>query len=86
MASEVRAKLCLVVDLIPDDGVRLARRAGGSNGKDEAAIPGHQQQLQNLRDKRQRPKSDFSVGQRPSFAGEGFLPRAPPLPASRGPK
>lgn len=41
MASEIRAKLCLVVDLIPDDGIWLARGAGGTNGKDEAAIPGH---------------------------------------------
>lgn len=41
MASEIRAKLCLVVHLIPDDSIRLARGTGGSNGKDEAAIPGH---------------------------------------------
>lgn len=48
MASEIRAKFCLVVHLIPDDSVRLARGAGGSNGKDETAIPGHQKQLQNF--------------------------------------
>lgn len=48
MAGEIRAEFCLVVHLIPDDGVGLARGAGGSNGKDETAIPGHQKQLQNL--------------------------------------
>lgn len=48
VASEVGAKLCLVVHLIPDDGVRLARGAGGPDGENEAAVPGHQQQLQNL--------------------------------------
>lgn len=41
MASEIRAKFCLVVHLIPDDSIRLARGAGGSNGKDETAVPGH---------------------------------------------
>lgn len=48
MAREIRAKLCLVVHLIPDDGIRLARGAGGTDGKDEAAIPGHEKQLQNF--------------------------------------
>lgn len=41
MASEIRAKFCLVVHLIPDDSVGLPRGAGGSNGKDETAVPGH---------------------------------------------
>lgn len=48
MASEVGAKLRLVVHLIPDNGVRLARSAGSPDGENEAAVPGHKQQLQNL--------------------------------------
>lgn len=58
VASEIRAKLGLVVDLVPDDGVRLARGAGGADGKDEAAIPGHQQQLEDLRQQRPGPEAD----------------------------
>lgn len=85
MAGEIRAKLCLVVHFIPDDGVRLARGAGGTDGKDEAAIPGHQKQLQNLWSNGKRGRADFSVGHTLSLGGKGPL-RGPTLPASRSPK
>lgn len=48
VACEVGAKFCLVVNLVPHHRVRLARGAGRSDGKDEASVPGHDQQLQDL--------------------------------------
>lgn len=48
VARQVGAKFCLVVDLVPHHRVRLARGAGRANGKNEASVPGHDQQLQNL--------------------------------------
>lgn len=48
VAGQVGAKFCLVVNLVPHHCVRLARGAGRANGEDEAPVPGHDQQLQDL--------------------------------------
>lgn len=48
VARQVGAKLSFVVDLVPHHSVRLARGAGRPNGEDEAAVPCHDQQFQNL--------------------------------------
>lgn len=48
VAREVGAKLCFVVDLVPHHRVRLSRGAGGADGEDEASVPRHDQQLQDL--------------------------------------
>lgn len=53
VAGQVGAKFCLVVYLVPHDRVRLARGAGRADGEDEASVPGHDQQLQDLRQKRE---------------------------------
>ena len=47
-AGQVGAKFCLVVDLVPHHRVRLACGAGRADGEDEASVPGHDQQLQDL--------------------------------------
>lgn len=52
MAGEIRTKLCLVMDLIPDDSIGFTSGAGGTNGKDEAAVPGYQEEFQDLREVR----------------------------------
>lgn len=48
VAGEVGAKLCLVVDLVPYHRVRLACGARRPDGKNQAPVPGHKQQLQYL--------------------------------------
>lgn len=48
VARQVGAKLGLVVHLVPDDCVRLACSAGRTDGENEPAVPGHQQQPQHL--------------------------------------
>lgn len=48
VTCQVRTEFCLVVNLIPHHRVRLACGAGRANGEDEASIPGHDQQLQDL--------------------------------------
>lgn len=48
VASQVGAEFCLVVNLVPHHRVRLARGAGRADGEDEASVPGHDQQLQDL--------------------------------------
>ena len=48
VARQVGAELGLVVDLVPDDGVRLAGGAGRAHREDETTVPGHQQQTQDL--------------------------------------
>lgn len=48
VAGQVGAKLCLVVYLVPHHRVRLACGAGCADGEDEASVPGHDQQLQDL--------------------------------------
>ena len=82
VASEIRAKLCLVMDLIPDDGIGLARGAGRTDGKDETAIPGHKQQLQDLREEAGDQGQAFSGGQRLSLGKWRVLPRVLAPPAS----
>lgn len=49
MASKIGTKLCLVVDLIPDHCIWLSGSAGGADGKDQAPIPGYEQQFQHLK-------------------------------------
>lgn len=49
MTGKVRAKFRLVMNLIPHHGVRFTRGAGCANGEDEASVPGHDQQLQDLK-------------------------------------
>lgn len=48
MAGQVGAKFCLVVNLVPHHCVRLTGGAGRADGEDEASVPGHDQQLQDL--------------------------------------
>lgn len=48
MAGDVGHHLRLVVDLVPNDGVRLPCGAGSAHGEDEAPCPRHLQQLQHL--------------------------------------
>lgn len=48
VAGQVGAEFCLVVNLVPHHSVRLARGAGRADGEDEASVPGHDQQLQDL--------------------------------------
>lgn len=48
MAGDIGHHLRLVVDLVPNDGVRLPCGAGSAHGEDEAPCPRHLQQLQHL--------------------------------------
>lgn len=48
VTSQVGTKFCLVVNLVPHHRFRLSRGAGRADGEDEASVPGHDQQLQDL--------------------------------------
>lgn len=48
MAGEIRPKLCLVMDFIPDDSIGFTSGAGGTDGKDEATVPGYQEEFQDF--------------------------------------
>lgn len=48
VAGQVGAKFCLVVNLVPYHRVRLACGAGCADGEDEASVPSHDQQLEDL--------------------------------------
>jgi len=48
VASQVGAKLRLVVHLVPDDCVGLTGGAGCSHGENEPAVPSYQEKPQNL--------------------------------------
>lgn len=48
VARQVGAELRLVVNLVPDDRVGLARGAGRAHGENEPAVPRYQEQPQNL--------------------------------------
>lgn len=48
VAGQIGPKFCLVVNLVPHHRVRLACGAGRADGKDEASVPGHDQELEDL--------------------------------------
>ncbi len=48
VAGQVGAKLGLVMHLVPNDRIRLARGAGCAHWEDQPAVPSNQQQLQHL--------------------------------------
>lgn len=48
VAGQIGTKLCLVVDLVPHHRVGLARGARRADGEDEAPVPGHDQELEDL--------------------------------------
>lgn len=48
VAAQVRVHLGFVVDLIPHHCVALAGGAGGAHCEDQASLPGHLQELQDL--------------------------------------
>lgn len=48
VAGQVGAKFCLVVNLVPHHRVRLTCGAGCADGEDEASVPSHDQQLEDL--------------------------------------
>lgn len=56
VASQVGTEFCLVVDLVPHHCVRLTCGAGRADGEDEASVPGHDQQLQDLQTHTQEMK------------------------------
>lgn len=49
MAGQIGPKLRLVVYLVPHHRVRLACGARGADGEDEASVPGHDQELEDLK-------------------------------------
>lgn len=49
VAGQIGTKFCLVVNLVPHHRVRLACGAGRADGEDEASVPGHDQELEDLR-------------------------------------
>lgn len=57
VTSQVGTKFCLVVNLVPHHRFRLSRGAGRADGEDEASVPGHDQQLQDL----ERRKKDVII-------------------------
>lgn len=59
VAGQVGAEFCLVVNLVPHDRVRLACGAGRADGEDEASVPGHDQELQDL--ERQRRVEEEAI-------------------------
>lgn len=52
VAGQIGTKFCLVVNLVPHHRVRLARGAGRADGEDEASVPGHDQELEDLQRRR----------------------------------
>lgn len=59
MAGQIGTKLCLVVDLVPHHRVRLARGARRADGEDEAPVPGHDQELEDLQGRTRDNQGDF---------------------------
>ncbi|TNN67863.1 hypothetical protein EYF80_021832 [Liparis tanakae] len=60
VARQVGAELRLVVHLVPDDRVRLARGAGRTHGENEPAVPRHQKKPQNLDGETEKEKMTLS--------------------------
>lgn len=48
MATQVCVHLCFVVDLIPHHRVALTSGVGGAHRENQASVPGHLQELQDL--------------------------------------
>lgn len=61
VAGQVGAEFCLVVNLVPHDRVRLACGAGRADGEDEASVPGHDQQLQDLERRERRVEEEAII-------------------------
>lgn len=60
MATQVCVHLGLVVDLIPHHRVALTGCAGGAHCENQASLPSHPQELQDLEMEREKPKLAFS--------------------------
>lgn len=59
VAGQIGTKLRLVVNLVPHHRVRLACGARCADGEDEASVPGHDQELENLKRWSQDNDGDF---------------------------
>lgn len=60
VAGQIGTKLRLVVDLVPHHRVRLACGAGCADGEDEAPVPGHDQELEDLKRCSRDNEGDFN--------------------------